>query len=204
MTCYCCGRFDQHKNEYSTSVPDRPARAPDPAADVLLIVDGDAGLLQSLASAMRAIGLTVSTARSVAEALARIKSKPPKFAVVDVRLADGSGLDVIEALKQRRPDARAVIQTSYGNIATAVCAVKVGAIDYLIKPATPDDVRAVLLTPDGCTTELPERVKSANRVRWEHIQHIYERCGRNVSETARQLNMHRRTLQRVLAKREPR
>ena len=120
-----------------------------------------------------------------------------------MRLDDGNGLDVISALKRRRPDARAIILTGYGNIATAVNAVKLGAIDYLAKPADADDVVNALLAIEGRTAEPPENPMSADRVRWEHIQRIYELCGRNVSETARRLNMHRRTLQRILAKRAP-
>jgi len=124
--------------------------------------------------------------------------------VVDRRLGAGTGLDVIVALKQRRPDARAIILTGYGNIATAVNAVKLGAVDYLSKPADADDVVAALLALDGRKADPPENPMSADRVRWEHIQRIYEMCNRNVSETARRLNMHRRTLQRILAKRAPR
>jgi two-component system response regulator RegA len=127
----------------------------------------------------------------------------PAFAVVDMRLGDGNGLDVISALKKRRPDARGIVLTGYGNIATAVTAVKLGAVDYMSKPADADDIAAALLVPEGRKPEPPENPMSADRVRWEHIQRIYELCGRNVSETARRLNMHRRTLQRILAKRAP-
>jgi two-component system, response regulator RegA len=127
----------------------------------------------------------------------------PAFAVVDMRLGDGNGLDVISALKSRRPDARAIVLTGYGNIATAVNAVKLGAVDYLAKPVDADDVVHALLNHDGNAAEPPENPMSADRVRWEHIQRIYELCNRNVSETARRLNMHRRTLQRILAKRAP-
>jgi len=120
-----------------------------------------------------------------------------------LRLGDGNGLDVVSALKKKRPDARAIVLTGYGNIATAVTAVKMGAIDYLSKPADADDVVAALLSTGGEKSELPANPMSADRVRWEHIQRIYEMCNRNVSETARRLNMHRRTLQRILAKRAP-
>ena len=120
-----------------------------------------------------------------------------------MRLGDGNGLDVISALKRRRPDARAIILTGYGNIATAVNAVKLGAVDYLAKPVDADDVVNALLALEGKVAEPPENPMSADRVRWEHIQRIYELCNRNVSETARRLNMHRRTLQRILAKRAP-
>ena len=126
------------------------------------------------------------------------------FAVVDLRLQDGSGLDVIEALRARRPDVRAVVLTGYGNIATAVNAVKLGAIDYLAKPADADDIEAALVRHGSAKVKPPENPMSADRVRWEHIQRVYEMCDRNVSETARRLSMHRRTLQRILSKRAPR
>jgi len=132
-----------------------------------------------------------------------VEKVSPAFAVVDMRLGDSNGLDVISALKKRRPDARGIVLTGYGNIATAVTAVKFGAVDYLSKPADADEVAAALLALEGRKPEPPENPMSADRVRWEHIQRIYELCGRNVSETARRLNMHRRTLQRILAKRAP-
>ena len=132
-----------------------------------------------------------------------MEAAPPAYAVVDLRLEDGNGLEVISALKRRRPDARAIVLTGYGNIATAVNAVKIGAVDYLAKPADADDViNALLATGQGAPAP-PENPMSADRVRWEHIQRVYELCNRNVSETARRLNMHRRTLQRILAKRAP-
>jgi two-component system, response regulator RegA len=169
----------------------------------LLIVDDDKSFLQRLARAMETRGFAVSTAESVADGLLQVEKSPPAFAVVDMRLADGNGLDVISAIKKRRPEARAIILTGYGNIATAVNAVKLGAVDYLAKPVDADDVAAALLAIDNKKIEPPENPMSADRVRWEHIQRIYELCGRNVSETARRLNMHRRTLQRILAKRAP-
>ena len=169
----------------------------------LLIVEDDKSFLQRLARAMEGRGFEVSTADSIADGLARVKDNPPAYAVVDMRLGDGNGLDVISALKRRRPDARAVILTGYGNIATAVTAVKLGALDYLAKPVDADDVVNALLALEGKSAEPPENPMSADRVRWEHIQRVYELCNRNVSETARRLNMHRRTLQRILAKRAP-
>jgi two-component system response regulator RegA len=169
----------------------------------LLIVEDDKSFLQRLARAMESRGFTVTTAESVADGLSHLETTLPAFAVVDMRLEDGNGLDVISALKRRRPDARAIILTGYGNIATAVNAVKLGAVDYLSKPADADDVVAALLALDGRKADPPENPMSADRVRWEHIQRIYELCQRNVSETARRLNMHRRTLQRILAKRAP-
>jgi len=169
----------------------------------LLIVEDDKSFLQRLARAMEGRGFTVTTAESVADGLTQLETTSPAFAVVDMRLEDGNGLDVISALKRRRPDARAIILTGYGNIATAVNAVKLGAVDYLSKPVDADDVVAALLALEGRRADPPENPMSADRVRWEHIQRIYELCSRNVSETARRLNMHRRTLQRILAKRAP-
>jgi len=175
-----------------------------PADRSLLIVEDDKSFLTRLARAMEARGFAVATAESVADGLMQVEQAPPAFAVVDMRLADGNGLDVLSALNKRRPGARAIILTGYGNIATAVNAVKLGAVDYLAKPADADDVVAALLALEGRKPEPPDHPMSADRVRWEHIQRIYELCGRNVSETARRLNMHRRTLQRILAKRAPR
>jgi len=170
----------------------------------LLIVEDDRSFLQRLAKALESRGFRVTTAETVADGLAQVEHTAPAYAVVDMRLGDGNGLDVISALKRRRPDARGIILTGYGNIATAVNAVKLGAADYLAKPVDADDVVAALLAKDNKKIEPPENPMSADRVRWEHIQRIYELCGRNVSETARRLNMHRRTLQRILAKRAPR
>jgi two-component system response regulator RegA len=173
-------------------------------AYTLLIVDDDEPLRQCLARALETRGFTVTTAESVADGLSQIRLSAPAYAVVDVRFDDGCGLEVISALKQQRPDARAIIQTSYGNIPTAVGAVKRGAVDYLTKPVDADDLASALLAPEGGKAEPPKHPMSADRVRWEHIQKIYGLCGRNVSEAARRLNMHRRTLQRVLAKSPPR
>jgi len=170
----------------------------------VLVVEDDRSFLQRLAKALESRGFAVNTAESVADGLSQVEQSPPGFAVVDMRLGDGNGLDVISALKRRRPDARGIILTGYGNIATAVNAVKLGAVDYLAKPVDADDVVAALLAHEQIKIEPPENPMSADRVRWEHIQRIYELCGRNVSETARRLNMHRRTLQRILAKRAPR
>ena len=170
----------------------------------LLIVDDDKPFISRLARAMETRGFVVATAESVAEGLAAIAKHAPAFAIIDMRLGDGNGLDVISELKARRPDARGIILTGYGNIATAVTAVKLGAFDYLAKPADADEIHAALMSIKHDKGDLPENPMSADRVRWEHIQRIYELCSRNVSETARRLNMHRRTLQRILAKRAPR
>jgi two-component system response regulator RegA len=169
----------------------------------LLIVDDDKPLLQRLAQAMQARGFDVATAESVGAALFRVEQDPPDFAVVDMRLGDGNGMEVISAIKRHHPECRAIVLTGYGNIATAVSAVKIGAVDYLAKPADADDVATALLAQNGRRAAPPENPMSADRVRWEHIQRIYDLCERNISETARRLNMHRRTLQRILAKRAP-
>jgi len=153
----------------------------------LLIVEDDKPFLTRLARAMETRGFVVETAESVEEAIAKARAHPPAYAVVDMRLGDGNGLDVISALKKQRPEA-----------------VKLGAVDYLSKPADADDVFAALTRTSGERAAPPENPMSADRVRWEHIQRVYEMCDRNVSETARRLNMHRRTLQRILAKRAPR
>ena len=195
---------------------DRPHRTLGPEAEApplqglpesertLLIVDDDAPLCQRLARAMERRGFVVSTADGVASGVAAASAHPPAFAVVDLRLGDGSGLEIVSALRGARPGARIVVLTGYGNIATAVAAVKAGALDYLPKPADADAVERALLAQEGTTPEPPEDPMSADRVRWEHIQRIFELCERNVSETARRLKMHRRTLQRILSKHAPR
>jgi len=175
-----------------------------PEERTLLIVEDDRPFRERLARAMESRGFTVSIAENVAQGIARAKESPPAFAVVDLKLEDGNGLDVVETLHTSRRDARVVVLTGFGNIATAVAAVKYGAIDYLPKPVDADDVLAALLATPGSKPKPPENPMSADRVRWEHIQRVYELCGHNVSETARRLNMHRRTLQRILAKRSPR
>lgn len=170
----------------------------------LLLVDDDEPFLRRLAKAMEKRGFAVETAGSVAAGKAIATARPPAYAVIDLRLDDGNGLEVVDVLLARKPDARIVVLTGYGAIATAVAAVKAGAIDYLAKPADATDITDALLTPHGALPPPPENPMSADRVRWEHIQRVYELCGRNVSETARRLSMHRRTLQRILAKRSPR
>lgn len=173
---------------------------PDPS---LLLVDDDEAFLRRLAKAMEKRGFSVEMAGSVAAGKAIATARPPAYAVVDLRLEDGNGLEVVETLRARRPDARIVVLTGYGAIATAVAAVKIGATDYLAKPADATDVTNALLATTDAPPPPPENPMSADRVRWEHIQRVYELCDRNVSETARRLNMHRRTLQRILAKRSP-
>jgi two-component system response regulator RegA len=169
-----------------------------------LILDDDAPFRTRLGRALEQRGFNVETVETVTQARAKVRANPPAFAVLDMRLEDGNGMDVIDQLHQIRPDSKMVMLTGYGNLATAVSAVKRGAVDYLAKPADADDVCKALLAQKGEAPEPPENPMSADRVRWEHIQRVYELCGKNVSETARRLSMHRRTLQRILAKRAPR
>ena len=175
-----------------------------PADRSLVLVDDDRAFLQRFGRAMEQRGFEVRMGGSIAEGLDLIRQRPPAFAVVDMRLEDGNGLDLVADLRALRPDVRIVILTGYGNLATAVAAVKTGAVDYLAKPADPDDIVKALTAGAGERPEPPTEPMSADRVRWEHIQRVYELCDRNVSETARRLKMHRRTLQRILAKRSPR
>ncbi len=170
----------------------------------LLLVDDDEPFLRRLAKAMEKRGFEVETAGSVVAGRAIATARPPAYAVVDLRLEDGNGLDVVEVLQEKREDCRVVVLTGYGAITTAVAAVKIGATDYLSKPADAQDIVNALIAGDKELPPPPENPMSADRVRWEHIQRVYELCDRNVSETARRLNMHRRTLQRILAKRSPR
>lgn len=183
-----------------TDLEARIAAAPD---KTLLLLDDDQALRTRLGRALESRGFVVTTAGSVAEAREALKVSVPAFAVLDMRLEDGNGLRVVEAIREQREDARIVMLTGYGAIATAVAAVKAGAVDYLQKPADADDVFKALMAA-GETAEPPDNPMSADRVRWEHIQRVYELCDHNVSETARRLGMHRRTLQRILAKRAPR
>jgi len=184
-----------------TDLASEVARLPDKS---LLVLDDDAPLRTRLGRALEQRGFEPTLVGSVAEALDAVRASAPAYAVLDMRLDDGSGLKVVEAVREARPDAKIIMLTGYGNIATAVAAVKAGAVDYLSKPADADDVARALLARTDESPAPPENPMSADRVRWEHIQRVYELCGHNVSETARRLNMHRRTLQRILAKRAPR
>ena len=170
----------------------------------LLILDDDDPLRGRLSRAMEKKGFVVKEAKSVAEGLDIVRKSPPNFAVVDLRLEDGNGLDVIKELSKNKSDSRIVMLTGYGNLPTAVAAVKAGAIDYIAKPVDADDVESALLASPESKAKPPENPMSADRVKWEHIHRVFELCNRNVSETARRLKMHRRTLQRILSKRSPR
>ena len=169
----------------------------------LLIVDDDNPLRDRLARAMEKKGFQVSQADSISQGISLVKNSPPAFAVVDLRLNDGSGLEVIKEIQRHKKDSKVVMLTGYGNIPTAVAAVKAGAIDYIPKPADADDVESALLALPESKANPPDNPMSADRVKWEHIHRVFELCNRNVSETARRLKMHRRTLQRILSKRSP-
>ncbi|MEO0636195.1 MAG: ActR/PrrA/RegA family redox response regulator transcription factor [Pseudomonadota bacterium] len=202
--------MDMHVSAGAPGAGETPKPSSDPElvrsvqGKTLLLVDDDKPFLTRLGRAMESRGFAVETADTVREGMSKARLSPPDFAVVDLRLEDGNGLDVVEALRGGSPSTRTVVLTGYGNIASAVTAVKVGAIDYLSKPADADEIMDALLRRPEDKAPPPQNPMSADRVRWEHIQRVYELCDRNVSETARRLNMHRRTLQRILAKRAPR
>ncbi|MBT4711155.1 MAG: ActR/PrrA/RegA family redox response regulator transcription factor [Alphaproteobacteria bacterium] len=182
-----------------------PAIGPEEDPDrTMLIVDDDETFRTRLAQAMTKRGFVVETAEGVTKALEIVTKSAPAYAIVDLRLVDGYGLDVVPTFREERPDMRIVILTGYGNIASTVAAVKAGAVDYLGKPADADEIQAALMAQPGSHAAPPDKPMSADRVRWEHINRVYELCDHNVSETARRLNMHRRTLQRILAKHSPR
>ena len=170
----------------------------------LLIVDDDIPFLNRLARAMESRGFRVETATTLIRAVEIAEKIVPSFAVIDLRLDDGYGLDIVPTLRDIRTDMRIIMLTGYGNIASAIAAIKAGAVDYLSKPADADDIEAALLAVGSGKPIAPAEPMSADRVRWEHIQRVFELCDRNISETARRLNMHRRTLQRILSKRSPR
>ena len=170
----------------------------------LLIVDDDNPFRERLSRAMEKKGFQVFQAEGVQKGIQTVKDNKPAFAVVDLRLNDGNGIEVVKQLQNSNPKSRIIMLTGYGNIPTAVAAIKEGAIDYLAKPADADDVEKALLADPNRKADPPDNPMSADRVKWEHIHRVFELCNRNVSETARRLKMHRRTLQRILSKRSPR
>ena len=188
-------RTEQEKNNIQ--------KIADLADKSLLIVDDDNPLRDRLSRAMEKKGFKVTQAESVKQGISTAKNAPPAFAVVDLRLGDGSGLEIVKEIRRLKKDSKVIMLTGYGNIPTAVAAVKAGAIDYLPKPADADDVESALLALPESKSIPPENPMSADRVKWEHIHRVFELCNRNVSETARRLKMHRRTLQRILSKRSP-
>ena len=169
----------------------------------LLIVDDDNPFRDRLARAMEKKGFVVTQAESVKKGVESVNLIKPAFAVIDLRLTDGNGLEVVKEIQNLNINSRIIMLTGYGNISTAVAAIKEGAIDYLAKPADAEDVEKALLADPKAKAQPPENPMSADRVKWEHIHRVFELCNRNVSETARRLKMHRRTLQRILSKRSP-
>ena len=169
----------------------------------LLIVDDDNPFRERLSRAMEKKGFQVTQAESVKKGIASLSTIKPAFAVVDLRLNDGNGLEVVKEIQKLNSNSRIIMLTGYGNIPTAVAAIKHGAIDYLAKPADAEDVEKALLADPETKAQPPENPMTADRVKWEHIHRVFELCNRNVSETARRLKMHRRTLQRILSKRSP-
>jgi two-component system response regulator RegA len=191
------GWFNDRAADLESHVRARPDRT-------VLLLDGDALSRHRLGRALAIRGFEPTLADTVGGAVAAIETATPAFAVIETRLADGSGLAVLKALKAAGADTRVVVLTEQSSIASAVAAMKAGADDYLAKPADAEVVACALLgEPPVKTLSQAYRPMSVARIRWEHIQMVYELCGHNVSETARRLKMHRRTLQRILQKRAP-
>lgn len=164
----------------------------------LLIVEDDDVFRERLGRSMERRGLKVRTAAGVREAVHSLENELPDLAIIDLRLEDGSGLSVIEALKQKEAPTRSLMLTSYGDIPTAVAAVLGGAIDYMAKPATADEIFYALMTRGDEHAPPPQKTFPPEAARREHIQQIYRQADGNVSKAARLLKMHRRTLQRTL------
>ena len=169
----------------------------------LLIVDDDLPFRDRLSKSMEKKGFIVEVFSDYKSTSNRIKEKNFDYAIVDMRLEDGSGLELIKLIQSINSSTRSLLLTGYGNIATAVAAIKSGAIDYLPKPAEINQIYEALTTLKDILPLPPENPMTADRVRWEHIQRVFIQCERNVSETARRLRMHRRTLQRILNKHAP-
>ena len=169
----------------------------------LIIVDDDFQFRVRLSKSMEKKGFNVESLSNFSETIKRIKDKKFDYAIVDMRLEDGSGLELIKNIKKICPNTKSLLLTGYGNIATAVAAIKSGAIDYLPKPAEIDQIYDALTSSEEILPPPPSNPMTADRIRWEHIQRVFIQCNRNVSETARRLRMHRRTLQRILNKHAP-
>ena len=167
----------------------------------LLLVDDDTTFCQVLARALEKRGFAVTVAHSVEQALPLALADPPEYAVVDLKMGGASGLTLIQALHELDPATRIVVLTGYASIATAVEAIKLGATQYLSKPANADGIVAAFGHLASTCTPPSTRPSSVERLEWEHIQRVLQEHQGNISATARALNMHRRTLQRKLMKR---
>lgn len=171
----------------------------------LLLVDDDRSFSEALRGALVARGFEVRVAHNVADGLAAATGDPPEYAVIDLKMPGPSGLELVQQLKALDENTRIVMLTGYASIATAVEAIKLGATHYLAKPADADEIVAALYRGEGdVSVTIGEQPLSVARLEWEHIQRVLNECGDNVSATARRLGMHRRTLQRKLAKRPAR
>ncbi len=169
----------------------------------LLLVDDDTTFVQVLARALGSRGFHVITANTLTAALALARQHKPRYCVLDLKLGEENGLRLIPELHTLVPDVRILLLTGYASIATAVEAIKRGAHDYLAKPVDADAVMRALLDGDDDgeePPEAPEQPLALRRLEWEHIQRVLTECDGNISETARRLGMHRRTLQRKLNK----
>jgi len=167
----------------------------------LLVVDDDAVFAAVLARALTRRGFEVESAAGVVEAVGKAQQFDPQFAVVDLKMPDGSGLALVEQLRRLSPAMRIVVLTGFASVATAVEAIKLGAIHYLPKPADADDIVAAFDRDAGdAAVAVKNRPLSVERLQWEHIHKVLAESDGNVSATARALGMHRRTLQRKLGK----
>ena len=169
----------------------------------LAIIDDDLPFRSRLSRSMEKKGFNVESFAAAEQMIKRIKEKKFDYAIIDMRLEDSSGLELIKIISSQSPDTKSLLLTGYGNIATAVAAIKSGAIDYLPKPAEIDQIYEALTSSKDSLPPPPSNPMTADRIRWEHIQRVFVQCNRNVSETARRLRMHRRTLQRILSKHAP-
>ena len=168
----------------------------------LLIIDDDEMYCSVLQSAFERRNYEVATACNAQQATELIESFEPDLAIVDLRLEESSGLHLIKQLRAHNKKTKIVMLTGYASIATAVKAIKLGATQYLTKPANADEILTAFSNPLADATISPvEKPLSVKRVEWEHMQKVLLECGGNISEAARRLNMHRRTLQRKLSKR---
>jgi two-component system response regulator RegA len=168
----------------------------------LLLVDDDRSFCDVMSNALQARGMLVSVAHNVVDAIAIARSDPPEYAVVDLKMPGASGLELVKSLKELDAHTRIVVFTGYASVATAVEAIKLGATHYLAKPADADEVVAALHRDTGdASTPVSKRPLSVVRLEWEHLQRVLAECNGNISEAARRLRMHRRSLQRKLEKR---
>jgi len=167
----------------------------------LLIVEEDDSLREQLSRSMKRRGFRAYEAKTVKEAMEVVARVRPNVAILDVNLPDGSGLGLVEEISLRNPNARSIIFTGYGNIPAAVLATRLGAYDFIAKPATAEEIENSLLTPAGEKTPPPKNPIPPEQARREHIERVLNDEGDNISQAARSLNMHRRTLQRVLQRR---